>query len=504
MRRRVVATSLVIAAEESQAERRERRTAEAAIRRDIRRSARAERELKFEADRSARLASRAIPPGGERRDRALRTWRRFLVPTHRATTSSLKGLYLFQADSGLGVTSQLVGVEAYTRGSFTFDPWVLYQAGVVTNPNIVVAGDLGTGKSSLAKALVTRALPFGRKAYVPADVKGEWTPVVEACGGAAIMLGPGMPNRLNPLDEGVRPTGKNDHAWKQEVRARRLELLRSEAEVLGHRELDAAERTALAVALDRVCERTDEPLIPAVAAALFRPDPTRETPVGFADHDHLRETGNRVGHLLGSFVDGELAGMFDRPSTVKFDPTLPMVSLDISRLGENNPLLPLVMAATSSWMEAAVRDPAGGQRYMVHDEAWRTIREPSLLRRMQSEWKLSRHWGLSNIAIMHRLSDLAAVGDEGSAQRSLAEGLLGDTSVRIVYRQKPDQIGHVSQAMGLNSAEADLLPGLRRGEGLWRIGDDHSFVVETTLTDVERTLFDTDMRMATSEQVTPA
>ena len=58
----------------------------------------------------------------------------------------------------------------------------------------------------LAKAMATRSIAIGRKVYVHGDPKGEWSVVARAVGGVAIELGAGYPNRLNPLDEGPRPT----------------------------------------------------------------------------------------------------------------------------------------------------------------------------------------------------------------------------------------------------------------------------------------------------------
>lgn len=75
---------------------------------------------------------------------------------------------------------------------------MLYDRQVLTNPNMLLAGVIGKGKSALAKALETRSRAFGRKVYVPEDPKGEWTVVARAVGGQAIELGGGLPTRLNP------------------------------------------------------------------------------------------------------------------------------------------------------------------------------------------------------------------------------------------------------------------------------------------------------------------
>ena len=58
-----------------------------------------------------------------------------------------------------------------------------------------------------------RSIPFGRKVYVVGDPKGEHTPVAQAVGGKAIVLGHGLSNRLNPLDEGHRTAGVSDAEW---------------------------------------------------------------------------------------------------------------------------------------------------------------------------------------------------------------------------------------------------------------------------------------------------
>jgi hypothetical protein len=171
-----------------------------------------------------------------------------------------------------------------------------------------------------------------------------------------------------------------------------------------------------------------------------------------------------------------------------------MISLDVSRIGEDNPLIPLVMTCTSAWMESALRDPDGGKRWMVYDEAWRIMRQPALVRRMETQWRLSRAWGLANILAVHQLSDFAAVGDAGSEARARATALLALTSTRVIYRQPADQLAHTRTAMGLNSTEAELLPSLVLGRGLWRIGT-RAFLVQLSLTTREIALFNTDARI---------
>jgi hypothetical protein len=92
---------------------------------------------------------------------------------------------------------------------------------------------------------------------------------------------------------------------------------------------------------------------------------------------------------------------------------------------------------------------------------------------------------------MHRLSDLAAAGAAGSRERELAEGLLHDASTRVIYRQVPDNVPRTREVLGLSSVEAELLPELDDGVGLWKVGS-RSFLVQHRLSSIEMPLVDTD------------
>ena len=59
------------------------------------------------------------------------------VPAHVTTTRHLGAAYPFVAEAGLGAAGVLVGRDLL-GGAFVYDPIVLYRAGVLTNPNMIV------------------------------------------------------------------------------------------------------------------------------------------------------------------------------------------------------------------------------------------------------------------------------------------------------------------------------------------------------------------------------
>ena len=415
-----------------------------------------------------------------------RRWGRLRVPSHRASSITLAGAYPFLAPAP-GTLGAPIGTDALTGETFCFDPWALYAAGELTNPNIALAGVIGSGKSALAKSLAARAIATGRRAYVPGDPKGEWAPGAEHVGGLVLRLGPGLPARLNPLDA-------TDPAARSRV-------LCAVAETLLARGLRPAERSAVDAAL---AASPPGVTMHQVVDALLDPDPAHARTDGLSAADR-RADGIDAAHALRRLTRGDLAGMFDAPSTIELDLSAPMVVIDLSALASDDTAVAVAMTCTAAWTESALtagegtdgsnkpRVPMSG-RWMIYDEAWRLLRSPALIRRMQAQWKLARAHGIANLLVLHRLSDLEAVGAAGSEARALAAGLLGDCSTRVIYRQESDQLGGTELALGLTDTERELLPSLPRGCGLWK-SPLASRAVHHRLSADEISLYDTDIAM---------
>ncbi|MFB6992223.1 VirB4 family type IV secretion system protein [Streptomyces sp. NPDC056178] len=446
----------------------------------------------------AEAPSAPYPPSG-RPGPASARGNRLRIPAHRMTTATASGAYPFLAEGGLGAEGIYIGRDVHAEASFCFDPFALYgKVEGFTNPNVLLAGVIGQGKSALAKSFALRSVAFGYRVYVPCDPKGEWTPVASALGGTSIALGPGLPGKLNPLDAAPRPISVTQADWAGEIRKRRLLLLGSLARTVLGRDLMPMEHTALDVALDAVVTQATAtgrvPLLGDIAATLNSPE--QLDTAGGVMSGRLGEAARDLAHAMRRLVHGDLAGMFDAPSTVAFDPNSPMLTIDLSQLGGSGDDTALVLAMTcaSAWMESALSDPGGGRRWIVYDEAWRLMRHPGLLQRMQSQWKLSRGLGIANLMVIHRLSDLLTAGDAGSRGRALAEGLLADCSTRIIYRQETDQLHAAASLLGLTTVETEAISHLNRGRGLWKVAG-RSFIVQHLLHPAELTLFDTDARM---------
>jgi hypothetical protein len=422
------------------------------------------------------------------------------VPAHEGTTAQLGAAYPFVASRPLGVARVLVGRDL-AGGAFVHDPFGLYAAGVLTNPNMTVLGQIGRGKSALVKSYLYRQAAFGRQVAV-LDPKGEYGGLARALGAEPIALSPAGRVRINPLDErGLAGTSIVD------VRHRRLVLLGSLAEATLHRRLAPREHLALEIGLDEAVAGQGVPTLNDVVEAVLHPHPDASLRVTVAT---LSEDGRDVALELRRLVRGDLAGMFDgetSPSLLAGGSLaadhrrkgaagagdLPMALIvDLSEVYQSE-ALPALMVCAAAWLHAMTGNEAT-QTLLVVDEAWAVLSDVAVGRFLRSSWKLARARGVANIAVCHRASDLSASGAAGSEEARLAEGLLADSETVICYAQPASELPSLASLLGCSVADLDVLPRLPRGVALWRVAG-QSYLVEHLLANHEQDMVDTDARL---------
>lgn len=439
------------------------------------------------ANGRARLYPPVSPPGGVPRLLG-RVWGQ--RPGHAATSAHAQAAYPFMAEGGLGGRGTYIGRDA-SGGSFVYDAFVLYATGVLTNPNMLVIGEVGSRKSSLVKTMIWRDAVFGRQAWV-IDPKREYDALAHALDVHPIRLAPGGTVRLNPLDAGAGE-------------AAQLSLLRAVTAAALERPLTPEEEAALSEALRDATTRAaaggGEVVLPDVVHALLRPTEPMAAALATTTQA-LRDATREAALALRRLCEGDLAGMFDAPTTVEVDLTAPLVVLDLSALRDSTSL-GILMACATAWLQARIderrqRAPEiegrGDAIKLVIDEAWRVLGHVGIAEWLQAAFKLSRAWGVQNVIVMHRFSDLTAAGDAGTRVVKLAEGLLSDTQTRVVYRQVDGELDATRRLAGLTDTEADRVLNLRPGEAIWKVGH-RSFHVQHIIARAERTLVDTDHAM---------
>jgi len=393
---------------------------------------------------------------------------------YQATTTQLCGLFPVTAGSGSPVAGTPVGRHQLWGEVVCLDPLAWLRAGLVTNPGMFLLGDPGTGKSALAKRLITGAVAAGTRPLILGDAKPDYTLLIRYLGGQVIRIGRGL-DRINPLDAGplgtalARMTGDGAAQLRLEVRSRRLSLLMALATLIREARLSNAEELILGRAIDLLDDRASgnaQPTVTDVLAVIEQgPDTLRSAARASSPHRYTARVAGLV-FTLDLLCTGSLAGVFDGATSTPIDLDAPAVSVDISSVrAAGDKLLTAAMLCTWSYgfgcVDAAAALTAlgagpGRSHLAVMDELWRALRgAPGLVEHADSLTRLNRARGMASIMITHSLADLDALPTE--EDRARARGFIDRSAITVLAGLPPRELARVSQITPLTGPEQALV-----------------------------------------------
>jgi type IV secretory pathway VirB4 component len=415
---------------------------------------------------------------------------------HRGTTAHVASVYPFSVQGSFGHRGTYVGLDLLAGGGeFCWDPFEAYATGLVTNPNGWVLGEPGNGKSALVKSLLWRqAAVYGTgnagRWIAIADPKGEYSSLAEQLGLTTVKLSPGGTATINPLAPG--PAAEHEPEDRQILR--RAEMCTALVATVLERNLTQIEDAVVFAAVEQLTAAPlVEPTLTDVARLVATPTEEMAARLRSDGRDLAAETSN-VAYALDKLLSRSLRGMFDGRSTVPLRWDGPGVVLDLSAVPLDSEALPLVMVATAGWFQQLMACP-GPQRIQVLDEAWALLGNRHTAGYLQTCFKLGRTYGVANLCITHRASDLVAQADDGTATSKIAAGLLADSATKIILRQAPDQLDAAVAHFGLSEPEASIVGQLTRGRALWKVGGRTAVVHHVLGGPGEMAIVDTDARM---------
>jgi hypothetical protein len=432
------------------------------------------------------------------------------VPVFRGSTRQVQGLYPWLYSAGLPPAGAYIGVDCLSGGAFACHPAEWLLGGLITNPNLLVTGIPGAGKSATLKALAIRLAAYGVRTLVAGDLKNEYASLARAFGVTPLELGPGLPARLNPLDAGplgwpLPPGGGEPGERLAEVHRRRITLLAALLEMRLGRAPTPTEEAAISLAIRHATgqaaarTRLADPTVPQIWELLRDPVPVMAEELRVSSPRRLREMIRPAADALGNMVAGSLSGLFDGPTTIRPDFNAAIQTVDLSRIeGRGDDTVAMTLACVSSWGQAAIDQPGGPVRLVIRDELWRALRIPAMTRKIDSDLRLSRAHGTIQALATHRLADFESAAAAGTAEASIARSLIASCDTRICLAQDTAPLAMTRDAIGLTDTECAHIAswtGAQLGRGLWKIGRASSHVVQLVLTPAERRLCWTNQKM---------
>lgn len=438
------------------------------------------------------------------------------MAVYQAATSEIGGLFPLLAANGIPAVGARIGYDTLSGGAFYAHPieWVL--RGLATNPNLVIFGEPGRGKSSTVVAFLLRMMLFGIKTLISGDVKGEYSPLLRALGITPIALGRGSSARLNALDLG--PLRSRWGGWsvtrqREElagVFGRWVKLLVALAEAQGYRPT-VTDEAVLSAVLRRLVGVDDgytqlRPVtIPDVQRELAEPDDALWQATRFASRRQFLDTLRPITDALGNLITGPLAGLFDEETNFELDWDAPVQSMDLSLLrSRGDQAIAVALTCLGSWSSMVTDLQDDGEiRIVVRDEVWRQMRLGlRAVQAVDSDLRLSRAERKIQILVMHKPSDPLSVGAAGSQEVAIAKDLLALCSTRILFGQSTRVADELAEDFALSEREQDVTTGWameRTGRALWKIENNPGYKVQTVLSRTERRIFDTNAQLRTRQ-----
>ncbi len=366
--------------------------------------------------------------------------------TQTLTSSALAASFPFDAGTLAMPTGILYGMSR--QSLLIFDPFDRS----LTNANSVVIAPSGAGKSFFIKLLALRNLEEGIEFFI-VDPDDEYRRLCEAVGGQYVRLALASHQAINPFDLPL-PGADEDEDEPRDPVAEQVDALLALLELMladPGKELLAEERALLDRALYDTYATAG--IVPGDRASWSRPPPL----VGDLAARLAALPGVLAASLalrLARYVDGSLAGLVNRRTSVDLDGRL--VVFSIQRLDRR--LQPLAIQIIASYVWGRIRRSRTARRLVV-DEGWKLLQHPAGGDFLQAMYRRARKYELGLDLIVHRAEDLRN-SEHGDA-------ILANAAVKVVLKQNETTIGAVAALFGLTPFEERHLLGAEKGEGLF-------------------------------------
>jgi len=442
-----------------------------------------------------------------------------------------------------------LGIDLTDTSIVYADPITWFINGSISNPSAMIFGLPGLGKSTLVCRWIIGLADRGYPPLVLGDIKGEYSALIRALGGAVIVVAPGACT-INPLDLGPlmqaahQIGGPVGESLRKQAEAQAAKLVGALGRLTRGQPLADFEETiitlAVKIAHTQYASPQLEQLVQIVENGHHYPELLRavggggggDEAAGNAAEKRYRAEVRRLLQTLLSILHGPMGVIFNGPSTIQFDLNNPGgLSVDLSAMSRaDDKVLAGVMIATwahgfsaidAQWELAQAGLAVFHNPFIVQDELWKPMGlAPGLAGIIDTLARLNRAQGVGEVRITHSPKDadalptradrVTALGFAEKAGMLLTFGLsrrdldaLDATTITLTDKE----IAHVTswrtprsfRTKRRNSRGPKAPPGA--GRVLIKIGNGVGIAVQTIIVDEERTLHDTNERWATTPTI---
>ena len=368
-----------------------------------------------------------------------------LVPIQRGLTTSSTAIFIPFITQELFQTGEALyyGLNALSNNM------ILCDRKQLKNPNGLILGTPGSGKSFAAKREMTNAFLITDDDIIICDPEAEYFSLVQRLNGQVVRLSPagkgmdGKPQYVNPMDINLNYSeDDNPLALKSDFILSLCEL------VIGGKEgLQPVDKTVI----DRAVRNVYRPF-------LADPDPAKMPVLGDLYDELLRQPepeAARIAAALELYVSGSL-NVFNHRTNVELNNRL--VCFDIKQLGKQLKKLGMLIVQDQVWNRVTVnRAEKKATRYYM-DEFHLLLKEEQTAAYSVEIWKRFRKWGGIPTAITQNVKDLLASRE--------VENIFENSDFVLMLNQAQGDRAILAGQLGISPQQMKYVTHTEAGEGL--------------------------------------
>lgn len=339
----------------------------------------------------------------------------------------------------------LYGINRHNNSLILFDRFSL------PNPNSVIFGISGGGKSYLTKLEILRSLMWGTDVIV-IDPEREYEYLAQVVGGSYINISLTSKHHINPFD---LPQPREDESPSDVLRSNIINLVGLFRIMLGG--LTPEEDSILDQAITETYATHD--ITPQT-------DFSQITPPTLSDLELVLAStagGENLAMRMKKYTTGTWAGFINQPTNIEMKNRLIVFSVR----DMEDELRPVGMFIILRYIWNTIRVNLK-KRLLVVDEAWWLMKNPDGASFLFGIAKRCRKYYLGLSTITQDVGDFL--------NSPYGQPIITNSSMQILLKQSPATIDRVQKTFNLSEEEKFLLLESERGEGIFFAGLKHAAI----------------------------
>lgn len=316
------------------------------------------------------------------------------------------------------------------------------------NPNGLILGTPGSGKSFAGKREFSNAFLTTSDDIIICDPEGEYYPIVNALHGQLIKISPNSTQYINPMDISAEYSDDDDPVTlKSDFLLSLCELV-----VGGKYGLSATERSIIDRCVKKVYDEYFKNPIP------------ENMPILEDFYNALRSIdlpeAQHVASSLELYVTGSL-NLFNHRTNIDINNRL--VCFDIKEVGKNLRKLAMLIVQDQVWNRVTINRAAKKSTRYYIDEFHLLLKEEQTASYSVEIWKRFRKWGGIPTGMTQNVKDLLASKE--------IENILDNSDFIYMLNQASGDREILAQKLGISEHQLSYVTSSGQGSGLLFFGD---------------------------------